>query len=139
MLAGPILETYQRIGFHALPVTINQTYVDYAIRGTKSVEHTIGEQMLKQLPQALEHPVAIIASQTQGNTSVVALLSFQHQGNTVIAPVVVDGLGQMNRIVIDSNAMTSIHGRSNAVTELLTDALHAEAKGQVAVFYLDVK
>ena len=51
MLAGPILETYQRIGFHALPVTINQTYVDYAIRGTKSVEHTIGEQMLKQLPR----------------------------------------------------------------------------------------
>lgn len=79
-------------------MTINQTHVDYAINGTKNTDHTIGADGLKQLPQALEHPIAVIAFKTQNGTSVVALLPFTHNGNTVIVPVVIDGFGFQNNV-----------------------------------------
>lgn len=139
LLVGKTPEVFQKIGFNALPMTINQTHVDYAINGTKNTDHTIGADGLKQLPQALEHPVAVIASKTQGDTSVVALLPFTHNGNTVIAPVVIDGYAKQNNVLLDSNAVTSIHGRSNAIVKLLADALNNYANGQNTLFYWNKK
>lgn len=63
LVVGSTPEVFQKVGFNALPVTINQTHVDYAINGTKDEEHHIGEPMLKQLPRAMKSPVAIIASE----------------------------------------------------------------------------
>lgn len=137
LVVGPTPEVFQKIGFNALPVTINQTHVDYAINGTKNAEHQIGEAMLRQLPQAMQHPVAIIASETQNDTSVVALLPFTHQGKTVVLPVVVDGFGFQNSLKIDSNAATSVYGRGNAVTKLLTNAINGHNNGETTLFYLD--
>ena len=137
LVVGPTPEVFRKIGFNALPVTINQTHVDYAINGTKNAEHQIGEAMLRQLPQAMQHPVAIIASETQNDTSVVALLPFTHQGNTVVLPVVVDGFGRQNGMRFDSNAATSIYGRGNAVTKLLTNAINGHNNGKTTLFYLD--
>ena len=137
LLIGKTPAIFQKIGFNALPMTINQTHVDYAINGTKNADHMIGADGLKQLPQALEHPVAVIASKTQGDTSVVALLPFTHNGNTVIAPVVIDGFARQNNVLIDSNAVTSVHGRKNAVTRLLADALDDYANGETSLFYWD--
>ena len=137
LVVGPTPEVFRKIGFNALPVTINQRHVDYAINGTKNAEHQIGEAMLRQLPQAMQHPVAIIASETQNDTSVVALLPFTHQGNTVVLPVVVDGFGFQNSLKIDSNAATSVYGRGNAVTKLLTNAINGHNNGKTTLFYLN--
>lgn len=52
LVVGSTPEVFQKVGFNALPVTINQTHVDYSINGTKDEEHHIGEPMLKQLPRA---------------------------------------------------------------------------------------
>ena len=54
-----------------------------------------------------------------------------------IAPVVIDGFGFQNNVRIDSNAVTSIHGRKNAVTRLLADALDDYANGETSLFYWD--
>lgn len=139
LLIGKTPAIFQKIGFNALPMTINQTHIDYAINGTKNANHMIGADGLKQLPQALEHPVAVIASKTQRDTSVVALLPFTHNGNTVIAPVVIDGYAKQNNVLLDSNAVTSIHGRSNAIVKLLADALNNYANGQNTLFYWNKK
>ena len=137
LIVGPTPEVFQKIGFNALPVTINQTHVDYALNGTKNEEHHIGESMLKQLPRAMQAPVAVIASETQGKSSVVALLPFIKDAKTIIIPVYVDGFGRQNSVVIDSNAITSIYGRKNAITTLLTNAIEAHNNGETTLFYLD--
>lgn len=67
----------------------------------------------------------------------MALLEMQVNDNTVIAPVVVDGHAFGNGILIDSNAVTSIHGRDNAVSKLLADAISDEQNGNVGVYYID--
>ena len=64
LVVGPTPQVFLDIGFNKLPVTINQTHVDYAVNGTKNADHYMGANMLKQLPNALEHPVAVIASET---------------------------------------------------------------------------
>ena len=87
LVIGATPTAFRKVGFNSLPMTINQSHVDYAINGTKNSEHHIGEALLKQLPSALEQPVAIIASETQKGTSVITLLPFTKDGKTVVAPV----------------------------------------------------
>ena len=137
LIVGATPKVFREIGFNALPVTINQTHVDYAINGTKNAEHHIGEAMLKQLPDAIKTPVAIIASETRGQTSVVALLPFTKNGRTIVVPVYVDGFGFQNGVRFDNNAITSIYGRKNAVTTLLTNAIARHNNGEMTLFYLD--
>ena len=137
LVVGPTPEVFQKVGFNALPVTINQTHVDYALNGTKDEEHHIGEPMLKQLPRAMKSPVAIIASESQRGTSVVALLPFIKDAKSVIIPVYIDGFGRQNSIVIDSNAVTSIYEKKNAVTGLLTNAIKKSNNGETTLFYVD--
>ena len=139
LVVGPTPQVFLDIGFNKLPVTINQTHVDYAVSGSKNADHYMGANMLKQLPNALEHPVAVIASETASGTSVVALLPFTVNGKTVVAPVYVDGFGIQNSLVIDSNAVTSIYGRKNAVTSLLTNAINRHNSGQTALYYINRK
>ena len=137
LVVGSTPEVFQKVGFNALPVTINQTHVDYSINGTKDEEHHIGEPMLKQLPRAMKSPVAIIASESQRGTSVVALLPFIKDAKSVIIPVYIDGFGRQNSIVIDSNAVTSIYEKKNAVTGLLTNAIEKSNNGETTLFYVD--
>ena len=139
LLIGSTPQIYKNIGFNALPMTINQTHVDYALNGTKNADHSLGEALLKQLPQALKVPIAVIASKTQNTTSVVAILSIKHNGNQVTVPVFIDGISKQNGIRIDSNAVTSVYSRKNAISSLMIDALADEANGKVAVYYWDKK
>lgn len=63
----------------------------------------------------------------------------QYDGKSIVCAVVIDGYGQQNKERIDSNAITSIHTRQNAVTGLLNDAIENESAGNVAVYYIDAK
>ncbi len=132
-------KVFRDVGFNPLPFTINQTHVDYALNGSKDIDHAIGEAMLKQLPESLDNPVAIIKSKLEDSNRVVALLDFVHNGKNVVTPVEIDGYGRQNNIIIDSNAITSIYGKNNLATGLLSDALNEEQSGNTAVFYLDNK
>ena len=138
LLVSGTPEVLKKTGFNALPITINQKHIDYAINGTKDVDHHLGETLLKQLPQALENPVAIISSQTQPNR-VVAILKMQHNGKNVITPVEIDGYGTQNNLTIDSNAVVSIFGKDNAITKQLKNALIDEANNKISMFYWNKK
>jgi len=117
LLVGKTPEVWKKVGFNALPVTINQTHVDYILNGSKDIDHHLGKSILKQLPQMLENPIAIIRSATKSDR-VVALLKATHNGKQIVVPIEVDGYGKLNNIVIDSNSITSSLGKSNAVKQL---------------------
>ena len=138
LLVSGTPKVLKKTGFNALPITINQKHIDYAINGTKDVDHHLGETLLKQLPQALENPVAIISSQTQPNR-VVVILKMQHNGKNVITPVEIDGYGTQNNLTIDSNAVVSIFGKDNAITKQLKNALIDEANNKTSMFYWNKK
>lgn len=138
LIVGKTPEVLQKIGFNALPVTINQTHIDYVINGTKDIEHNLGESLLKQLPQALENPIAVIKSTGKkgSNTSVVVLLDMKHNNKTVIVPIAIDGYGRNNNVTIDSNSITSIYAKNNLITKL-KDAINDELNGKIGVYCIN--
>ncbi len=125
------------IGFNALPVTINRQHVDYALNGTKDADHSLGESMLKQLPKALESPIAVINSDTEPNR-VVAILGFTVNGKNVVAPIQIDGFATQNNLSIDSNAVASVFGKGNVLKQLVT-AINGETAGKNTLYYWDKK
>ena len=139
LLIGGTPDVFQKVGFNSLPMTINRTHVDWALNNTRDADHYVGESNLKQLPDAIKNPVAIFVSQTQSGTSVVALLPFTTNGKQTVAPVLVDGFGLNNGIMIDSNAVTSIFGKTNSVTKLLAEAVKDEAAGKFSMLYWNKK
>ena len=58
-----------------------------------------------------------------------------NEDGSPIAPVVIDGFGFQNNVRIDSNAVTSIHGRKNAISRLLANAVEKEASGNTAIYF----
>ncbi len=136
LMIGATPDVFKKVGFNALPVTINQRHIGYALNGTKDANHALGIDMLKQLPKALEKPVAIFASQTQPNR-VVAIVDMKHNGKSVVMPIEVDGYSRQNNIRIDSNAIVSVYAKDNAVTKQLNNAIQNEMKGNTSVFYLN--
>lgn len=137
-IVGKTPDVLVKIGLSELPMTITQKHIDYALNGTKNIDHHIGD-VIKQLPSALENPVAIIASQSSPKTSVVVIVSLQHQNNQIIAPIYVSGRGTANGLEIDSNAVTSVHARKNAISVLLQNAVKNETNGRVGLFYWNKK
>lgn len=136
---GATPEVFSKIGLNALPMTINQRHIDYALNGTKNADHELSLPDLKQLPRALENPIAIIHSPQKPSTSLIAIIQMRSKnGKQVISAVYVDGAGTYNGKVIDSNAVTTIHGRNNAA-RMLAQAIQLETQGATAVYWLDKK
>ena len=132
-------KVFAGIGMPSLPFTINSTHVDYALNGAKDFDHELGEDLLKQLPEAIKKPVAIMTSKTKASASVVAMLEIRHNGKQVVVPVSVTGFGYQNGIQIDSNAITSIYGKRYSIANVLRDAIQEESNGQFRLYYLNEK
>ena len=90
LVVGSTSDVFQKIGLNPLPMTYSIGHLKDVLKGNKP-DHNFGETVLKQLPNAIKNPVAVIASQTQKNTSLVALLPIQYKGKTMIAPAYIDG------------------------------------------------
>ena len=72
-------ELWKKVGFNSLPVTVDQTHVDYALNRSKDFDHHIGETVLKMLPQLIKEPIAIIQSQSpQHKDRAVVVLDASH-------------------------------------------------------------
>ena len=134
---GKTPDIFQKVGLSALPLTMDQVHVDYALNGTKDADHLMGADLLKELPSLLEKPVAIIESATHPGNSVVAIVKGEVNGNQLMAAVRVGGRGIQNGATIDSNHVVSPHGKGNAITKLLLDALKKENAGETGVYYIN--
>ena len=135
LLIGRTPLLYRQIGLSDVPMTIDQTHLDYMVNGTKNEDHHLGVALVKQLPELLEHPVAVIESATRPDDSVMAIVRGKVNGKQLVAAVRIGGNGVLNDLVIDANHIVSAQGRGNAVTRLLNNALQKELRGEVGVYY----
>ncbi len=138
LVLGGTPEVLKNIGFSALPLTINQTHVDYAINNTKDADHFPGKDILKKLPSLIANPIAVIRSETHPNSRVVVIVGEIVNGKQMIAAVAVDGFGQVNNKTIDSNAVTTVFGKNNALKKL-QKALQQHSDNSLEIYYWDKK
>lgn len=139
LIVGGTPKVFADIGMPSLPVTINSSHVDYALNGTKDFDHELGKDLLKQLPEAIKNPVAIMTSKTKSSNSIVAMLEIRHNAKQVVVPVGVTGFGYQNGIRIDSNSITSAYGKNYSIAKVLREAIQEESNGQFRLYYLNEK
>ncbi len=125
-------KVFQNIGLPALPMTYDQKHLRRALANTDG-DH-LGETLLKQLPKALENPIAIIDSDSVPGR-LVAIIEISVGRNKTIAAVEVSGEGVVKGNAIDSNVINSAHSRRNAFSKLLYDAVDSEANGNGGIYY----
>ncbi len=125
----------RKVGLNDLPMTYSIGHLQTIIDGDVE-NHKFGVDLLKHLPEALEDPLAVIASKTQSETSLVVIFDYQYAGDNLIGAVAVDGFGLANGERIDSNAVTTVYSREDAISGLLKEAILEEQSGKIGVFYL---
>ena len=108
------------------------------LNGTKK-DHDFGIEVLKKVPEALASPVAIIASKTKPDSSIVAILDLSSGDKPLLVAVEIDGLGRLNGERIDTNAILSAYTKKNAIKNLLNAAIDSEASGNGGIYYIDKK
>ena len=135
LVLGDTPEVLQKIGLDNLPMTINQKHIDYVLNGTKDAGHAFGADVLKQIPAALQNPIAVITSETQADTSIVMLLPLTFKRKQIIAPVFINGKSRQNGIVINVNTVKSVFAKDNAISKLLSNAIINETNGDASIFY----
>lgn len=145
LVLGETPELYQQIGLSALPMVIDQTHVDYALNGKRDLktgetdlDHKLGAELLKKLPELLRDPVMIIRSKTREDNSVVAVIKAIVNGHQQIAAVEVSGEGMLNGEPVDANRVTSTYGKEK-FAGLLEDAVEKENEGIPSIYYIKNK
>lgn len=140
LLIGRTPLLYRQLGISDLPMTINWAHVDHMLNGTHATDpadHRFTKAEIRRLPQLLEAPVAIIKTDTKADSGVLAVLALKSDsGKQAVAAVEINGYAKVNGDeVIDSNAVTTVHGRKNTL-RMLQNAINSEMAGTPSVYYI---
>lgn len=107
----------QDIGLKNYPITMTQKHLDTIMNAEGKHKnanyHNLGEEIVKQLPEAIANPLDIVQSNTNKNSIVLTTYLADKNNNTIIASIKIDGKGTVNDVRIDTNVMTSAYGKDN--------------------------
>ena len=101
---------------HIYSISVSEEQAKKENRYWKNMHyHNLGAELVKQLPDALKNPVAILKSNNDdSNTDIVIVTSLADKNNSpVIAAIKVDGDGYVNNIEIKTNLIKSAYGKDN--------------------------
>ena len=142
-------KVFQDIGFASLPMMANARHLrlNYytedefsRIYGrVRSDEHAHGlHDAIKSLPNALEHPLAIVVNQAEHAKpgSVVAITDMDVKGKKIVVPVLIEATSSVEEGRIDSHLVLTVYDESDWMGKFLKPALEAEKTG-VGIFYFD--
>lgn len=117
LVLGRTPQVLKDIGLSDLPITMTQKHLDTIMNESGKYKnasyHGLGEEIVKQLPEAINNPLDIVKSKTRDDSIVLTTYLADKNNRTVIASIKIDGKGTVNDIRIDTNVMTSAYGRNN--------------------------
>lgn len=132
LLVSGTPEVLQKIGFSKLPLMINQ---DHLMRMERDTEHVLSKEMIRQLPELMKDPVAVIGSEGNSDSSIVMILKAIVNGKPYIAPVYITSESHANSARIDSNNIATVFRKGNAISKLLENAVQKENADKIGVYY----
>lgn len=107
----------RQVGANNLPVLITANHLKNIVADSgpnNNVNyHGLDIETVKRLPELLADPVMIMDSLTQSNSIVAVLSAVDNKNRPVIGAIRFDGFGNLNKIEIDANILTSTYGRNN--------------------------
>ena len=112
------------VGLEQLPMLYTKKHLRDAIKpkgqSLNSMQHYHGLKIdiIKQIPQALNTPVAIYDSLSRNDSIVVVTDLTDSDNNPIIVAIRPNGEGKYDLHITSSNFITSIHGRDNINNQL---------------------
>ena len=117
LVLGKTPQVLKDIGLADLPITMTQKHLDTIMNESGKYVganyHNLGENIVKQLPEAINNPLDVVKSNTKDDSIVLTTYLADKQDRPIIASIKIDGLGRVNDIIINTNVMTSAYGRNN--------------------------
>ena len=112
-------EILQELGFFDLPMTLTQKHFMAALNGTNEKHpNPIPETTLRNLPQLLREPVAVIGSNTHPQESIMVITSGRDvAGNPVVVAVKSEGSAEVIQYRGTSNHIVTIYGANHLHTK----------------------
>ncbi len=104
----------QEAGLSDLPILITAKHLKSIISATGFGDvnyHDLGVEIVKRLPEYLSHPVIVADSLTKNDSIVVITEAVDKQDNPVIAAIMLDGKGRIDKRFINANILTSAYGK----------------------------
>ena len=149
VLIGMIPKVMKGINLPQLPLAVAKGHINEMLgitsRSAKiDQDHVFGEAFVKNLPNIIADPVAIIESNTpdQGKreNSIVMILAEKNPntGNYVVSAVEIQKEYKLNGDDYDGYMIDSVHGRKNAIN-MLINAMNKEDTDNHGVFYFNNK
>lgn len=146
-LVGRTPEVLTKIGLANIPLTMNQTHMDYSLNGTykgdpeRVKDHILTAEEMAKVPELIADPVAIIqdrqlCEKKARGFSVDVLVSMEINGKKTLIPININSRGQINGVEIDSNRIQTIHENTDTVQRLI-NALNEDSADNAAVFYIN--
>ena len=138
------------VGYTNNSITLDQTHMKYCLFGsyngtdTEKVNHFTGEEFFTSLPSLLEHPVAIIPSNTMGAERQLIIIDYRLNDSYVCLSVRADGQGRKGDINFPSTHVFSICAKEKAeyilLKEIENEVEHQKYRNKpCGIYYIDNK
>lgn len=108
------------VGCEQLPMLYTQKHLKNAIKPDSGKEHFNGLDVdqVKKLPELLQNPVMVYDSLSRNDSIVVLTSEYDKNNNPIIASIKPNGEGRYELETIESNFITSVHGRENFISQM---------------------
>lgn len=108
------------VGCEQLPMLYTQRHLKNAIKpdSTKEHFHGLSVEQIKKLPNLIENPVMIYDSLSRNDSIIAVTTEFDKNNNPVIVSIKPNGEGRYELETIESNFITSVHGRDNFINQI---------------------
>ena len=113
---GTVPEVLQQNGCGNMDLYITQKHLRNILQASlqnRSHYHNIELQQLKQLPELLNNPLAILQSKSHLGSVIVVLDAKDRQNNLLIVPIRTDGYAFYQRKHVEANFILSVYGKRN--------------------------
>lgn len=110
------------VGCKQLPMLYTQKHLKDAIspKDNKNIhKHGLDIEQIKQLPDLLQNPMMVYDSLSRDDSIVLVTTEYDNDNLPIIATVKPNGNGRYDVDTIDTNFITSVHGRDNFINQFI--------------------
>ena len=142
LILGGTPKILKDIGFNNLPLVMDEKHMREMMIKFKNDDHHIDEEIIKNLPELISDPVAIIEAdgKNQGNSVLIILGAKNKNANDrqIVGAINAQNGGQANVNPINATRLISIHSRGD-LDGLIAKAVQDENSGKHGVYYVNKK
>ena len=108
------------VGCEQLPMLYTQKHLKNAIKSNSNKQHFHGLdiEQIKKLPELIENPTMVYDSLSRNDSIVMVTTEFDKSNNPIVVSVKPNGMGKYELETMESNFITSVHGRENFIQQI---------------------